>query len=304
MTARTVSVRLVRVCQLLLGTLLVGSLQSVPLPVDAQVSVGQERYAGLAGLGSQPGPRPTPRPSPRASSGTVIGVASGNVYRDLPLAKARHDIRLLSLRDNVDVIGWQEVENWRDILTDLRANGWATKQFYGEPDELAVSWRVSEFRFRSAEFRRMHDGAGPRLTAVPFGPRFVIRVTLTQRSTGRTLTVLDTHVNSYIEDLDRPGHPRDNLNANRARLHLARMGDFWASVPGITWWPPATSTSTTPRTLGCGPTASLPTRCTAWASRRTPRCRWPTCSPPIRAAGGTSTTSSSTAVPMGSAPPS
>jgi len=242
MTARTASSRLVRSLFLLLGLSLAGTVQTLPTAVHAQVPYAQVPHAQVPdaqvphaqvphgevphgapdGLGAGTGLAPE----------TVIGVASANVYRDLPRAKARHDIRLLSQRDNVDVIGWQEAEHWRGILTDLRASGWATKQFYGEPDELAVSWRASKFRFRAAEFRRMHDGAGPRLTAVPFGPRFVIRVTLTQRGTGRTFTVLDTHVNSYIEDLDRPGHHRDNLNADRARLHLARMGAFWATVPG------------------------------------------------------------------------
>jgi len=217
---RSASARLVRVLGLLLVVLLAGTVQTPPARVEALVPAGQEL----------PGPRAgtTVKFAPAA----VIGVASANVFRNLSRARARHDIDLLSRRENVDLIGWQEAERWRGILTDLRARGWATKQFYGEPDELAVSWRASKFRFRSAAYQEMHEGAGSRLTAAPFGPRFVIRVTLTQRSTGRTVTVLDTHVNSHIEDLDRPGHPRDNLNADRARLHLARMHDLWADVPG------------------------------------------------------------------------
>ena len=175
-----------------------------------------------------------------ASSGLVpvqlkpieIGVASMNMYRQLSSAQAEHDARTLSRQAGVDVIGWQEAFPFTRVLRGLR--GWDTKTFSvgKRTSELAVSWRSSTFKLVSARQLKVARGVSPKVGRYPFPNRQVVVVTLKHRATGRTLTVLNTHLPWAIEDLDRPGHWTPTINTLRARRQLSRLAETIGRAEG------------------------------------------------------------------------
>ena len=87
-----------------------------------------------------------------------VGVASMNMFRQLSSAHALQDARKLTARRGVDVVGWQEAEDFGGVLHDLP--GWQTKTYpySGENSELAISWRSSRFRLVSADQKRVAYG--------------------------------------------------------------------------------------------------------------------------------------------------
>jgi endonuclease/exonuclease/phosphatase family metal-dependent hydrolase len=161
-----------------------------------------------------------------------VGVASLNMYRHLSSAQAGGDARTLTRLPAVDVVGWQEADRFRAVLHALR--GWDTRTFdFGRAtSELAVSWRRSEFTLVSAEQRSVANGVGWQDGLHPFPDRLVAVVTLRHRATGRTLTVVDTHLPQAIEDLDRPGHWLPTINAYRARRQLAAVAATFRRAAG------------------------------------------------------------------------
>ncbi|GAW48760.1 MULTISPECIES: endonuclease/exonuclease/phosphatase family protein [unclassified Nocardioides] len=161
-----------------------------------------------------------------------VGVATMNMYRKLAPADAAADARRLTRHPGVDVVGWQEANRFGAVLHALP--GWDTKTFpFGKRNsELAVSWRSSEFTLVSARQRQVARGISSLEGRYPFGNRLVATVTLKHRETGRLLTVIDVHLPQAIEDLDRPGHWRDTINAFRARNQLQRIAAAWHGAPG------------------------------------------------------------------------
>jgi endonuclease/exonuclease/phosphatase family metal-dependent hydrolase len=161
-----------------------------------------------------------------------IGVATYNMFRNLPISEATADARLLTSHPEIDVVGWQEADPYRAVLHDLP--GWTTKTFAQDPGsaELAVSWRTSEFRLVSAHVRKVALGLSWREGRYPFGNRYVAVVRLEHRDTGRVLTVLDTHLPQKIEDLADPGSWLSTINSIRARVQLDRLADIWQRAPG------------------------------------------------------------------------
>lgn len=169
--------------------------------------------------------RPEPRP-------TTIGVVSFNQYQQLSPSQLAADARELTSRPTVDVIGWQEATFSRPVFGALRDRGWGTHQLRGHARELAISWRQSKLAYVSSSFRRLSRGVDDALGRYPFGNRYVERVTLRQRSTGRLISVITTHLPQKIEDLDHPGHWLETYNAASARYQLARMRHVWRAAPG------------------------------------------------------------------------
>lgn len=161
-----------------------------------------------------------------------VGVASMNMYRRLAPTQASQDARRLTHRAGVDIVGWQEADQFAGVLKSLP--GWETKIFpFGKrTSEIAVSWRRSEFSLVSAKQRQVALGVSWREGRFPFGNRLVGVVTLRHRETGRLLTVINAHLPQAIEDLDRPGHWTDTINAYRARNQLARIANTWRTAPG------------------------------------------------------------------------
>jgi hypothetical protein len=161
-----------------------------------------------------------------------VGVASFNMFRKLSGAHARRDALRLTRRPGVDVVGWQEADNFVGVLHHLP--GWRTRTFpFGRgSSELAVSWRASEFRLVSAHQRQVALGVSWREGRYPFGNRMVATVTLRHRETGRLLTVVDAHLPQKIEDLARPGRWTPTINAFRARNQLHRVAETWRHAPG------------------------------------------------------------------------
>jgi endonuclease/exonuclease/phosphatase family metal-dependent hydrolase len=164
---------------------------------------------------------------------TTIGVVSYNALRHLPLERARRDWDRLTGRDDVDLIGWQESKSpaFRRLYPRYRARGWETWH-WPDPDgpiSLAVSWRTATFELLDVSFRRMHRGGYPRETTDPFPARWVVTAQLRHRATGRTVTLLNTHVNQHIETGERFER---NLNAKRAKKHLATLARMWDTAPG------------------------------------------------------------------------
>jgi hypothetical protein len=104
-----------------------------------------------------------------------------------------------------------------------------------KPQELAVSWRDSEFDLVGYTYTRMHDGSSStRGDDTPFPARFALAVQLrSTRSPLDVLTVYDTHSNQKVERYERaPGHPYDNVNAHDARIHLHTLGTTLATRAG------------------------------------------------------------------------
>ena len=92
----------------------------------------------------------------------------------------------------------------------------------------------------------------PAIGRYPFQSRYVMRVTLRQRDTGRLLSVINTHLPQKIEDFDRPGRWTTTGNAIKAQYQLDRMTREWEHAPAAGWSAPATTTSTRGSTPGWG----------------------------------------------------
>jgi endonuclease/exonuclease/phosphatase family metal-dependent hydrolase len=160
------------------------------------------------------------------------GVATMNLYRKQPRRSAAADVRRLTARSDVDVVGWQEADRFPGILHDVP--GWTTKTFRRGKDvtELATSWRSSEFRLLSSRLRRVALGLSWREGRYPFDTRLVAVVRLEHRATGRVLTVLNTHLPQRIENRDRPGRWLSTINSIRARAQLKRIAEIWEHTEG------------------------------------------------------------------------
>ena len=166
--------------------------------------------------------------SPARSANAVV--ATFNVLQYRSARKVRRYMLRLARRRDVGVIGWQAADGRRPVFARMRARGWRTTRFRGPAAELPVSWRAREFSLVSAAQHRMHGGRDR--VAFPFPARYVTRVTLRHRVTGRTMTVLNTHVNHRTTQLRHPGRWRRGVNAALARRHLARLAPMWLASPG------------------------------------------------------------------------
>ncbi len=162
-----------------------------------------------------------------------LGVVSFNARRTLTPEQARRDWARLAGTRGVDLVGWQEAATpmFRDLAAEYADRGWGTWQApgTGAAAPLAVSWRRDTFAFLGATTRRMHAGASAAVTAAPFPSRWVVTVRLRHRDSGRTITLLDTHVNQTIETGQRFER---NLNARRAKRHYRTMARMWSRSPG------------------------------------------------------------------------
>ncbi len=162
----------------------------------------------------------------------VIGIATFNLWAELPSADRLNDALTVTSRPGVDVVGWQESETSGPVFRELRDRGWDTRQLRGGAGSLAVSWRRSLFAFESSDARKVAHGVDDATGRYPFGNRYVVRVTLRHRPTGRLLTVLNTHLPHKIEDPDKPGRWLRTSNAARARWQLERTVRDWRTAPG------------------------------------------------------------------------
>jgi endonuclease/exonuclease/phosphatase family metal-dependent hydrolase len=162
----------------------------------------------------------------------LVGVVTMNQFRRLTVEQAREDAQFVTSRSGVDVVGWQESKRFGPVFANLRERGWATRRFPKGAKDLAVSWRRAEFEYVSSSSRLVAYGVGDLAGRYPFGHRYIIRVTLRHRETGRLLSVIDTHLPQKIEDLDRPGRWLTTSNAARARFQLERMPREWRQAPG------------------------------------------------------------------------
>ena len=162
----------------------------------------------------------------------TIGVVSMNEYRGLPLELARSDAQRVTSRSDVDVVGWQEADGFHSVLAGLTRDGWDTATFAGGSDELAVSWRRSEFTLVSKSQRLLARGRAVGESAYPFWDTWVLTVTLRHRGSGRLLSVLDTHLPPKSENLEDPGHFRATVNAGQARTALRRLAPLWQQAQG------------------------------------------------------------------------
>lgn len=163
----------------------------------------------------------------------TVGVASYNALRHLSHAAAKADWDRITSNEQIDLIGWQESKSpvFRDLYPRYRAAGWDTWH-WPDPDgpiSLALSWRTSAFTLLNVRFERMHDGASSSQTTDPFPARWVVIARLRHRTSGRTVTLLNTHLNQHIETGQRF---EDNLNAERAKIHLRKLARLWDTVEG------------------------------------------------------------------------
>jgi len=157
----------------------------------------------------------------------VVGVASYNVFCCRSEGDLAADLRRLTSRDDVDVVGWQETDEIAGLFPALEAQGWSTRFFTDGGQENAISWRRSTFALVDSRSVLVHRGADAPDTPQPFPDRYVTSVVLRHRASGERLTVFDTHVNQYVENLADPGTWRNNINAVRAKDHLEAFADLW-----------------------------------------------------------------------------
>ena len=177
--------------------------------------------------------RPSKAPPLQRDVVATVGVASYNALRHLPLRRAARDWRLLTGRDDLDLIGWQESKSpaFRELYPRFEDRGWSTWH-HPVPDgpiSLAVSWRQDTFELLDVGYVRMHRGGYPRETDAPFPARWVVNAEFRHRDSGRAVTLLNTHVNQTIETGQRF---QDNLNAAFAKRHLRRLAGLWNTAPG------------------------------------------------------------------------
>jgi hypothetical protein len=176
-----------------------------------------------------------PPPAPKLPGRVVgeVGVASFNAYRHLEYPDAKADWDRITGNDQVDLIGWQESRSpaFRTLYPRYRDRGWETWHYPDAdgPISLAISWRPEVLTLEKIRWWRMHRGGYPSQTDSPFPARWVVAATFRHRASGLLLTLLNTHVNQHTEDGDQFRH---NLNARRARIHLAKLSRLWQTVPG------------------------------------------------------------------------
>ena len=193
--------------------------------------------AELAAVESTPAPTAT-GPRPAAEQGRLIkrthtiGVVTFNQYRKLSAAQALSDARSITQRPQVDIVGWQEAYTSAPVFEALRKQGWDTRQFPRRGQELAVSWRRSDFELVSSAVRLVARGMDADIGRYPFRGRYVVRVTLRHRDTGLLMSVINTHLPQKIEDFDRPGRWTTTANSIRAQYQLDRMTREWKHAPG------------------------------------------------------------------------
>jgi len=207
---------------------------------SATLASGGRLASPSAPSSQEPSPDPEPengKPSSgreRAVAPQLLGVATFNEFRQLTVGQARADALELTSRKGVGIIGWQEGYGFGPVYSLLKRKGWDTKRFGPDKSEreLAVSWRRSRFALVGAILHRVAGGVDDVVGRYPFGDRFVLRVTLRERSTGREISVINTHLPQAIEDLDRPGRWRETFNAAAARNQLERMTAIWRRAPG------------------------------------------------------------------------
>ena len=165
-----------------------------------------------------------------------VGVASYNMFRKISTSEAAQDAQRLTSLSGVDIVGWQEAERFGGAIRGIP--GWQTQTFAtGQGiSEVAISWRSDLFRLVRARQYHVAPGVSWSEGNYPFGNRLVAVVTLAQRSTGRLLTVVNTHLPQKIEDLDNPGEWMPTLNAGRAREQLSRMAGIWREADRTSRW--------------------------------------------------------------------
>ena len=91
----------------------------------------------------------------------TIGVVSFNAFHDLSVDAAWHDARDLTARAGVDVIGWQEMELFDDVLARLHERGFESQNFPGRAGEDAVSWLDADTMSIAALVDRRVTPLGP-----------------------------------------------------------------------------------------------------------------------------------------------
>jgi len=196
--------------------------------VRASLSAGTTREVPIPRVG----PAPPTRAASTIERRDVIGVVSMNEFSTLSVSQARADAERVTSNAGVDVVGWQEAQHFGSVFASLRQRGWDTKSFPHGAKELAVSWRRSKFEYVSSSSRLVAWGVDQRTGRYPFGNRYIVRVTLRHRPTGRLLSVINTHLPHKAEDRDHPGHWTTTSNAARARFQLERMRKEWEQAPG------------------------------------------------------------------------
>ena len=181
-----------------------------------------------------------------------IGVATFNQYVQLTPEESIEDALDLTSRPAVSIVGWQEGFVNGPVYQRLAQEGWATKRYVAAKGsrELAVSWRTDRFALVGSALHKLADGVAEGDGLYPFGTRYVLRVTLRDRATGKRISVLDTHLPQRIEDLDDPGTFRSTKNALRAHRQLERLPRSGSRRPGAGWSAPATTTSPPSPTSG------------------------------------------------------
>lgn len=174
---------------------------------------------------------------PRTDLVDTIGVVSYNSYHDLRRAQVRRDLRKLTARRGVDLIGFQEGEDFGDLYRRLDRRGFTAVVPRGAARQNPVAFRTSVFELVSHTGHRAHRSSRgrPNVRHV-FPSRWTVEVVLRHRRSGHILTLLNSHVNHKTEDFarGRPGRVLPGGNASTARRHLRMLRGLW-NTRSTTW---------------------------------------------------------------------
>lgn len=153
-----------------------------------------------------------------AAADTHFRVGYLNIKNSLTRAKFNADLREVTSR--ADLVGLGECSDRRDRLRRFAANnGWHLWQpagfFKGETPILARKDRFTRPLDKGVIFAGDTNGMG---VAPP--ARYIVWATFRERSTGRKITVINSHANAGIDD---NGHPTNIPRTRDAEKHFAKL---------------------------------------------------------------------------------
>ncbi|MGN0063648.1 MAG: hypothetical protein ACI379_05350 [Nocardioides sp.] len=168
----------------------------------------------------------------------TVGVVTANSYWRVTPEQAADDWRRLTARRDVDLIGWQEANSahFRSLADEYAEKGWTTWQYEGArtsgPVALAITYRSDVWELGEVTWQRVHGLQGRREaqdTDDKFPPRWIVVAELTHRASGRTVTLVNTHLDHAIETGQEFA---DTRNGRAARKHLRMLATVWRTAPG------------------------------------------------------------------------
>src|SRR3546814_13892156 len=85
--------------------------------------------------------------NPKGTAYDTIGVTSFNAFQNLTAAQAKADAHKLISTADVDIIGWQEAQNFLSVYDKQLPKGWKTAKFYNSQGKRKIGRAPSRERW-------------------------------------------------------------------------------------------------------------------------------------------------------------